>query len=1265
MNSIFEVTNEDIEKLDANSLTALMFKLLYSEAASNEIPKSSVSGSLNITIKDGGKDAGVAWDGFIERTDWFPTRNCLFQNKAGSFGPTACHDELFQNKEKNILKPMLEDIGINGKHYIIFNNKSLTDDGIEERKDFMLTGFKKAEKDHVTEDHISFYGSAQIADWTNQYYSAIIYVKEILGQNIGIGFKTWEKWSGYAEHTKINYVEDDERTKHIGFIREELIKPQKFIRLIGLSGLGKSRMVLEAFRPPDDSEKDLDQEILNKMVTYVDCQYAENSMLPNHVMQLINLKRSGILIFDNCGPKLHDYLVNEITHSDSKMSMISIDNDPSEDNKHIIRLDRLPDLTIKQIVESEFPDLIDDQIAVDKIIEFSGGFPKIASLLIDSYLNNEPNVGSLTEEQLVERMIGFPLDFTRTDCKILCALSVFNHIGFKKNLKCQLRYVAENLADNDLQTTYEYLQKFIKRKIIDERDKYIQVVPKPLAIRLAEEWWKNYLPSKAQGLFTDHNLPADMLLSLCKQFRYLDDVSEIREIAETLCKDHAPFGQAEVLFSERGSMVFRYLVEVNPQATVNALYRVIINTSLTELKAIKGRRNLVIALEMLCFWKEQFNKAAKCLMYLALAESETWANNATGQFVQLFQISLSGGNASYEERLIVIDELIQKKDEESIGLSIKALRNVIHFGHAHRSCGSEHQGTKRELKEWIPKTYEEILDYVRGGLNRLLAILEQYPSMEELVKEAFDNAIFGLLQLGLFNEVESFVADVSKKTNSVWQNLLQSMIQIRKYDILGNAAARRECIEKCIEILSPTTIEEKIKTVICRPPYDVQKDERGENIDISGKNALDLLVELVQNKVIYDHLHLLLDGVQRYGLSVGYHMGKNVASPEDLFISLTNSFKNYDLAQPNIATIAGLLMHIKEIDGTLYEQSIQEIYNDSLLKQYLFDIIRRQKLNADDLKIVEKLLDDDYINPSQLRLLSYGSVLKHCEPVHVQELLKKAIEVNIDFVYPAIDIAAMYLLVDDEEAKFNDFYGFIQELLMKAPLSGFANQDSMCMYHRHLLLKKILKLDELHSGLLVFIFEDIYNYSKDVLKSYSMHSDVRSSIFLMLENRFDESWSILSSLLLKPKEDIYGLLYLLNPKNKVAGAEGLDSVLPEEAIIDWCKKEERASEVLPLLINVLVCKNDIPRFHELIIQIIELGLYNQSTLDNIFSNMMPRSWSGSLLPILNSRITALDSLRKYKDPLIANWIETNIEDLKNQIKDERERNIEDYFRYYT
>jgi len=60
-------------------------------------------------------------------------------------------------------------------------------------------------------------------------------------------------------------------------------------------------------------------------------------------------------------------------------------------------------------------------------------------------------------------------------------------------------------------------------------------------------------------------------------------------------------------------------------------------------------------------------------MYLALAESETWANNATGQFVQLFQISLSGGNASYEERLIVIDELIQKKMKNLLDCQLKHL----------------------------------------------------------------------------------------------------------------------------------------------------------------------------------------------------------------------------------------------------------------------------------------------------------------------------------------------------------------------------------------------------------------------------------------------------------------------------------------------------------------------------------------------------------------------------------------------------------------
>lgn len=1262
MCSIFEVSYKDIERLDAIALTRLMSNLIYSEAAAHNIPKSCVSGSLRITTRDDGQDGGVVWEGCVEKTDWFPSRNCLIQNKSSSFGPEACYKELFRNQKKKSLKPMLEDIGVDGKHYIIFNNKSLNEKMIKDRKERMLTGFREAGKDSVTENNISFYGSMQIAKWTNQYYPAVIYVKERLGQSIGVYFKTWETWSGYDE-TKLQYVTDEERTTYMDFIRDELVKPQKVIRLIGLSGLGKSRLVFETFRPPNDVGLDLNQEALNKMVAYIDCQGSDSYTIRTHVSQLIALNRHGILVFDNCSLETHEGLVREITQTNSKLSMISIDNDPSERSQTVIRLNKLPDQIIKQIVESAFPNLAQNQIIIQKIIELSDGFPKIASLLADSYLKDEPNVGSLTEESLVKRMIGFPLDFTQDDCKILCALSVFDHIGFQRELECQLKYVAENIAKSDFNTAHAYVKKFIDRTIIDQRDRYIQVVPKPLAIRLAEEWWKMSPQSLAQELFTDENLSSDMIHSLCKQFRLLDYVPEVEDIAKKLCGKQAPFGQAEVLFTERGAMVFRYLVEVNPQATADAIYRVISETDLAELKQIKGRRYLILALEMLCFWKDQFRKASRSLMWLALSENELYANNATGQFLQLFQISLSGSSVSYEDRLFILDELMNRRDDDSVKLAIKALKKVISYENTTKICGAELQGTKRELKEWEPEKWCEIFDYIRGGLERLLCIFDHSPAMEKLVKEAFEEALFGLLQLGLFEEIKSFVAKMTNKTNSTWNNLHQKLLRSQKRDIVGRVPESSKYIADCIEILSPSTIEDKIKTIICKPPYDNEKEGSGKYIDISEQKALEYLSELTKNKQIYGHLHLLLDGEQRYGMKVGYQLGRMTDDNEYLFNALTEALKRNDLEHPNVATIAGFFRLIKECDTTLYGQLMQRLFCDEFMKHFLFDIVMMQAVDAEDLRMIAKLLEANLLIPNQFRLLSYGSVLKSCTPEHVQQLLKKAININNKFIHPAIDIIVLYLMFDENNIKFDKLCLFSQTLIMGAPLSGYKHEDSMCLYHRHKLLKTILKQQKIKDNLIPFIINDIFNALKNNRDAFKIYSEVRSLVFLLIEHKFEKSWEMISDTLTKETENAYMLLYILNPKNEYGVKKGLDSVVPESVLIEWCKKEKRACEILPSLIPVLLHNDSDVKFNDLIYKLLELKLFNQHTLDAIYSNMMPRAWSGSAIPIYATRKKLFQSLVRYKDTLIREWAETSIENLNKKIEAEKEREMDDYFKY--
>lgn len=76
-------------------------------------------------------------------------------------------------------------------------------------------------------------------------------------------------------------------------------------------------------------------------------------------------------------------------------------------------------------------------------------------------------------------------------------------------------------------------------------------------------------------------------------------------------------------------------------------------------------------------------------MQFAIAENETWANNATTQFLHLFNIHLSGTEADLGERWKIIEWLLNKGDEAHYDFAIRAMKIGLNFGHASRMGGAE------------------------------------------------------------------------------------------------------------------------------------------------------------------------------------------------------------------------------------------------------------------------------------------------------------------------------------------------------------------------------------------------------------------------------------------------------------------------------------------------------------------------------------------------------------------------------------------------
>ncbi|MCK5216545.1 MAG: hypothetical protein KAJ93_02090, partial [Methanosarcinales archaeon] len=346
----------------------------------------------------------------------------------------------------------------------------------------------------------------------------------------------------------------------------------------------------------------------------------------------------------------------------------------------------------------------------------------MAVLLAKARLSEEPDIGNIRDDEIIRKLLWGRKPENTEAYKVISACALFKHFGFEGEVVEHRYFVAEKFCRINRDDFYGFAQEFIKRGILDKRHRYVHVVPIPLAIRLAADWWVKCSPERAREILIE-DMPAGMAESLCDQMQNLHFLPETQQITRDLCGDTGPFGQAEVLNSVKGSRLFRSLVEVNPIDTTDALERVFGSWDKEHLLQVQdGRRNLVWALEKLCFWENTFPIAARILLSFAVAENETWGNNSTNQFFQLYHYLLSGTQAPPNLRLQVIDEALASGDVDYKQIAVEALGHALHTHHFSRNCNAETQGSRAPQEDWKPNVWQDVFNYWAKCLERLIPL---------------------------------------------------------------------------------------------------------------------------------------------------------------------------------------------------------------------------------------------------------------------------------------------------------------------------------------------------------------------------------------------------------------------------------------------------------------------------------------------------------------------------------------------------------------
>ncbi len=175
--------------------------------------------------------------------------------------------------------------------------------------------------------------------------------------------------------------------------------PASSVRLAGLSGTGKTRLLQALFDPRIGVNP-----LPSSQVCYTDMGDSPNPAPVAFAEQLYALGKPAILAVDNCPPELHKNLTAVCTKSGSLVSLITVEYDIRENQPEetdVFRLESASVALVEKIIQNRFKHI--GQIDAHTIADFSGGNARIAIALANTVDKGE-TLAALNDEELFNRL---------------------------------------------------------------------------------------------------------------------------------------------------------------------------------------------------------------------------------------------------------------------------------------------------------------------------------------------------------------------------------------------------------------------------------------------------------------------------------------------------------------------------------------------------------------------------------------------------------------------------------------------------------------------------------------------------------------------------------------------------------------------------------------------------------------------------------------------------------------------------------------------
>jgi DNA-binding transcriptional regulator YiaG len=1266
----FEITGAHISALTDRFLVVLTRRLLAAEAARNRVPPDNIHVASVLTAADGGEDARITWENGPERTPYLPSRNCILQVKAAAITPAKAAKDVLTTAGD--LEPVIRETLEAGGNYIMLCNRAYVGREVVKRAAAVLEAVQ-AQGVAAKAAQIAFRDADQIAAWVNEHPQVATWIQEQTQPGLATTFRTYTHWAGRYEH-ETPFVDDDRLAAVRAVIKPVVEKEREVVRIVGLSGVGKSRLVLEALADDEKAGFRTSDLVLYGVETELGSTAVKGAM-----QSLADLGKRAVVVVDRCSEETHQDLAAMVKRSSSRLSLITIDHEvPSgPTGKDLDREGPVETLVngtllikpaknsvIEALIKSMQPGLPTEDVR--RLVKFAGGFPQMAVLSAEAWVA-DISLATVTQDFLIEQVVvGRRATNKQELLQSAKLLSVFGLVGFRDEAETELAQVAAlagTLSEDQLRATFVDLAR---RRVAQPRGRFLTIQPRPIAHSLAERQWQEWGPQKWDELLTQ--APPVLRRRAAKQLALLNRSSISLDVTQHLCRIGGPLDSYEAICDSANAGVVDSLSEIDARATGELLERVFDTLPEGALKHFDGdaRGEIRWAVQRIAFVPETFELGARLLFRLAMGESESWGNNCTGQFKSLFPAYLGDTAADGDARLALLDDLIDQDIPEQNALLVAALDSGAEVQHFSRSVGIESHGLRKALEPWNPSN-KVAVDYILDCLERLLRFALVDDPAGEIAKKTIANDIRGLILAGFLDFVEKTVTQLVQAQGRYWPQAMASLGDVISYDGAGMTEEDLARVFVMLAMVSPDDLRGKLKLLVTEMPWDYPCDEKlgfNEREDRQQEAIVELAAEaLAQPEVLIAGLPALSTGDQRMAGSFGTALAATANDKVGWLWRVMRAYRAAPAERQNPDLLTSYLAELAKTKPRLVETFKRRAIRSPKLASNVPLLAFKMEIPASDILLVCEGLKTGTLTSRALYAWTFGGRLAKRQPDEVaplfSEIFAEPEQANLGY-----DLMGMYVHSDMERLEF------LRPQLRLAADTALAGQTNTMNDHHFIelmkwLLKKGRNDADARAAALSLTRQLIDRVDEG---SLSDERRIKPLLPLLLREFPEIVWPLIGNAITSDPRASWRFQHALGKGYSFGGSQQKAPIeeLSEDTLLAWCHANPDVApaflaRILPLLTSE--GEGQGKRFSSLIQRIVDEFGERDDVQQALVGNMHTFGWSGSLTTYYELYEGPLAALHKHAKAAVRRWSKKMSDSMAKQIAREHDSDDEQSAQY--